>query len=129
MLFQTDRVNTIYNKRVAFPLNMNDSKITYDVPMGVVNIGKDELNTSPGGWAWGGGPYRQMPKEINPREIENFISASNHAFGFTMSTNLAVADWIDPTRESANYPVMEGIPLIHTRKTFPEQVWTISRVP
>ena len=30
--------------RVAFPLNMNDSQITYDVPMGVLNAGKDELS-------------------------------------------------------------------------------------
>ena len=55
---------------------MNDSQITYDVPMGVVNVGKDELNMSPLGWSWEG-TYRQMPKDINPREIENFISASD----------------------------------------------------
>jgi len=108
--------------RVAFPLNMNDSKITYDVPMGVVNIGKDELNRSPGGWAWGG-TYRQMPKEINPREIENFISASNTAFGLTMSTNLAVADWIDPTRESVGYPVLQGILLSSHKSCHGEGNW------
>ena len=101
---------------------MNDSKITYDVPMGVVTIGKDELNTSPGGWAWGG-TYRQMPKEINPREIENFISASNQAFGLTMSTNLAVADWIDPTRESVSYPVLQGILLSSHKSCHGEGNW------
>ena len=108
--------------RVAFPLNMNDSKITYDVPMGVVNVGKDELNISPGGWSWGG-TYRQMPKEINPREIENFISASNPAFGLTMSTNLAVADWIDPTRESVSYPVLQGILLSSHKSCHGEGNW------
>ena len=94
--------------RVAFPLNMNDSRITYDVPMGVVNVGKDELNMSPRGWSWEG-TYRQMPKDINPREIENFLSASDNSTGVTMSTNLAVADWIDPGRESVDYPVLQGI--------------------
>jgi len=108
--------------RVAFPLNMNDSKITYDVPMGVVNIGQDELNRSPSGWAWGG-TYRQMPREINPREIENFISASNPAFGLTMSTNLAVADWIDPTRESVSYPVLQGILLSSHKSCHGEGNW------
>lgn len=108
--------------RVAFPLNMNDSKITYDVPMGVVTVGKDELNTSPGGWAWGG-TYRQMPKEINPREIENFISASNQQFGLTLSTNLAVADWIDPTRESVSYPVLQGILLSSHKSCHGEGNW------
>jgi alpha-mannosidase len=94
--------------RVAFPLNMNDSQITYDVPMGIVNVGKDELNRPPLGWSWEG-TYRQMPKEINPREIENFISASSSNTGFTMSSDLAVADWIDPGRESVDYPVLQGI--------------------
>jgi len=108
--------------RVVFPLNMNDSKIIYDVPMGVVTIGKDELNRSPGGWAWGG-TYLQMPKEINPREIENFISASNTAFGLTMSTNLAVADWIDPTRESVSYPVLQGILLSSHKSCHGEGNW------
>jgi len=108
--------------RVAFPLNMNESKITYDVPMGVVNIGQDELNRSPGGWAWGG-TYRQMPKEINPREIENFISSSNPAFGLTMSTNLAVVDWIDPTRESVSYPVLQGILLSSHKSCHGEGNW------
>ena len=108
--------------RVAFPLNMNESEITYDVPMGVVTIGKDELNLSPGGWAWGG-TYRQMPKEINPREIENFISASNHDFGLTLSTNLAVADWIDPTRESVSYPVLQGILLSSHKSCHGEGNW------
>ncbi len=101
--------------RVAFPMNRNDTKISYDVPMGTVTIGKDELNQSPGGWAWGG-TYRQMPKEINPREIENFISANNPEFGFTMSTQLSVADWIDPTREAVSYPVLQGI-LLSTHKS------------
>ena len=108
--------------RVSFPMNMNDSKISYDVPMGIVTVGKDELNQSPGGWAWGG-TYRQMPKDINPREIENFISASNPEFGFTMSTNLAVADWIDPTREAVSYPVLQGILLSSHKSCHGEGNW------
>jgi alpha-mannosidase len=50
-----------------------------------------------------------MPMEIHPREIENFVSASDGNIGVTMSTNLAVADWIDPGRESVDYPVLQGI--------------------
>ena len=94
--------------RVAFPLKMNNAQITYDVPMGVLNAGKDELSNSPLGWSWEG-TYRQLPEEINPREIENFISASDENSGVTLSTNLAVADWIDPGRESVDYPVLQGI--------------------
>ena len=102
----------IHNRqiRAVFPLAMNEAQVTYDVPMGIVNVGKDELNMAPRGWSWEG-TYRQMPREIHPREIENFVSASNSDFGFTMSTNLAVADWIDPGRESVDYPVLQGIML------------------
>jgi alpha-mannosidase len=108
--------------RVAFPLNMNEHRITYDVPMGIVNVGEDELNISPRGWAWGG-TYRQMPKDINPREIENFISASSNEFGVTLSTNLAVADWVDPSRESADYPVLQGILLSSHKSCHGEGNW------
>ena len=94
--------------RAVFPLAMSDAQVTYDVPMGIVNVNKDELNMSPRGWSWEG-TYRQMPREIHPREIENFISASDGNFGVTLSTNLAVADWIDPGRESVDYPVLQGI--------------------
>jgi alpha-mannosidase len=87
---------------------MNNAQITYDVPMGIINAGIDELKKSPLGWSWEG-TYRQLPEEINPREIENFISASDENTGVTVSTNLAVADWIDPGRESVDYPVLQGI--------------------
>jgi alpha-mannosidase len=108
--------------RVVFPMDMNDQKITYDVPMGIVNIGKDELTSAPGGWSWGG-TYRQMPGEINPREIENFMSASSRDFGFTMSTNLSVADWIDPTREAVSYAVLQGILLSSHKSCHGEGNW------
>ncbi|MBK9391277.1 MAG: alpha-mannosidase [Bacteroidetes bacterium] len=94
--------------RAVFPLAMKEAQVTYDVPMGIVNVNKDELNISPRGWSWEG-TYRQMPREIHPREIENFVSASNSNFGVTMSTNLAVIDWVDPGRESVDYPVLQGI--------------------
>lgn len=96
--------------RAVFPLAMKEAQVTYDVPMGIVNVDQDELNMSPRGWSWEG-TYRQMPREIHPREIENFISASSTDFGFTLSTDLAVADWIDPGRESVDYPVLQGVML------------------
>lgn len=108
--------------RVAFPMNMKTARITYDVPMGIVTVGKDELNMSPGGWAWGG-TYRQMPEEINPREIENFLSASNDKMGVTISTDLSVADWIDPTREAVAYPVLQSILLSSHKSCHGEGNW------
>jgi alpha-mannosidase len=95
--------------RVLFPLNMEESaQISYDVPMGMVHVGKDELKMSPRGWAWGG-TYRQMPEEIHPREIQNFMTASGNGLGFTMSTDIVTADWIDPSREAVDYPVINSV--------------------
>ena len=102
----------IHNRqiRAVFPLAVNEEQVTYAGQMGIVNVGKDELNMAPRGWSWEG-TYRQMPREIHPRESENFVSAANNDFGFTMSTSLAVADWINPGRESVDYPVLQGIML------------------
>ena len=95
--------------RVLFPLNMEESaQISYDVPMGMVHVGKDELKVSPRGWAWGG-TYRQMPEEIHPREIQNFMTANGNGLGFTMSTDIVTADWIDPSREAVDYPVINSV--------------------
>jgi len=96
--------------RIALPVDMDKDKfvINYEVPMGVMQVGRDEMKGSPGGWGWFG-TYRQEPSEINPREVMNFISANGQGFGVTMSSCVAVADWIDPTRESADYPVLQGI--------------------
>jgi len=102
--------------RVMFPLNMEENaQISYDVPMGMVHVGKDELKMRPGGSAWGG-TYRQMPEEIHPREIQNFMTANGSGFGFTMATNVITADWIDPSMNSAPYPVINSI-LLSTHKS------------
>lgn len=102
--------------RVMFPLNMEKSaQISYDVPMGMVHVGKDELTMSPGGSAWGG-TYSQLPKDIHPREIQNFMTANGSGFGFTMSTNVVTADWVDPSMSSASYPVINSV-LLSTHKS------------
>ncbi len=102
--------------RVAFPLNMRDqARISYDVPMGMVHVGEDELKRSPGGWAWGG-TYRQKPEFIHPREIQNFLTASTADFGVSMATDISTADWIDPSREAVDYPVLQAI-LLSTHKS------------
>ncbi len=101
----------VHNRQVSvmFPLNMKkESQISYDVPMGMVHVGQDELTMRPGGSAWGG-TYLQKSEEIHPREIQNFMTANGSGFGFTMSTNVVTADWVDPSMNSADYPVINSI--------------------
>lgn len=108
--------------RIAVPLNMTEKTINYEVPMGVLQVGKDEMKNIPGGWAWGG-TYTQRPEEITPREIQNFISANGNGFGVTLSSCVAVADWVDPSREMAGYPVLQGILLSSHKSCHGEGNW------
>lgn len=95
--------------RIAFPLNMMDKRtINYEVPMAILEVGEDEMKQKPMGWSWGGS-YVHYPVDTHPREIQNFMTVSGNFFGFTMSSPVAVADWIDPSREQAVYPVLQGI--------------------
>lgn len=109
--------------RIAFPLNMMGQRtVNYEVPMGVTQVGRDELDRQPGGWAWGG-TYVHHPADTHPREIQNFMSASGNGFGLTMSSCVAVGDWIDPSREQATYPVLQGILLSSHKSCHGEGNW------
>jgi alpha-mannosidase len=110
--------------RMAIPLNMNlkQYKVQYEVPMGIIEVGKDEMKTIPGGWSWEG-TYSQAQSEIHPREIQNFISASGNGIGITMSSCVAVADWLDPSREMSDYPVLQGILLSSHKSCHSEGNW------
>ena len=101
---------------------MSGADVHYEVPMGVARVGKDELNIQPGGWAWGG-TYVHHPKDSHPREIQNFISASGSGLGVTMSSCVAVADWVDPSREIASYPVLQGVLLSSHKSCHGEGNW------
>ncbi|SMG41193.1 glycoside hydrolase family 38 N-terminal domain-containing protein [Arenibacter troitsensis] len=108
--------------RFAVPLNMEDSKIKYEVPLAIAEVGKTEMKNAPGGWAWGG-TYDQKPVTIHPREVMNFIAAENEDFTVTMATDVALADWIDPTREAVDYTVLQGILMASHKSCHGEGNW------
>lgn len=96
--------------RMALPLNMTDGQVAYEVPFGVVEVGKDELEGA------AGERYKTPCKDFHPRGIENWISASNSEFGVTMSSTVAAADWIDPTENPVKNQVLQPI-LLASRKS------------
>jgi alpha-mannosidase len=96
--------------RMAIPLNMNDGQVAYEVPFGVVEVGKDELKGA------AGERYQTICKDMHPRGIENWISASNTDFGVTLSSSVAVADWIDPTSNPMKNQMLQPI-LLASRKS------------
>ncbi len=77
--------------------------MTYEVPFGVLQVGKDELKTA------AGERYVTPCQDVHPRGIMNWIGASNDHFGVTISSSVAVADYVDPTDQPWEGPVIQPI--------------------
>lgn len=103
--------------RLALPLNMDHSKITYEVPMGTVTIGEDEIE-GPAGWN-----YWPECKNTHPREVQNFISTNNGELGVTLSSSVAVFDHIDPTDDPASHPLIQPVLLASRRSCHGKGNW------
>lgn len=87
--------------RMALPLAMfeAEARVAYEVPLGVVEIGKSEIAVvaAPDPIYRGGGPaYSDDCRTIHPREVQTFASASNNTFGGTVSLSVSVFDHLDP---------------------------------
>jgi alpha-mannosidase len=100
--------------RVAFPLGGPKAKVSYEVPMGTVNIGKDEIKTT-GGVAYGGLDYWQKCSDIHPREVQDFINVTDGSLTTTVSSSVAVFDHIDPTKLGGNGPLIQPVLLASRR--------------
>jgi alpha-mannosidase len=77
--------------RMALPLDMENGVVAYEVPFGVVEVGKDEMEGA------AGERYQVPARDLHPRGIENWIGASGDRAGVTLSSSVAVADYLDPT--------------------------------
>lgn len=93
--FETSLLNwegVLYREyRFALPFNMKNGQVSYEVPFGVLDVGKDEISGA------AGERYTTRCSDVHPRGIENWIGASDDHFGVTLSTSTAVADYVDPT--------------------------------
>jgi alpha-mannosidase len=96
--------------RAAFPLNMSSSKITYEVPMGVVQVGKDELKGP------AGNIYNTDCSLIRPRTMSDWVNASDSQFGATLSSSVIAFDYLDPTPNPTSKTLIQPI-LFASRKS------------
>ncbi|MGE5360637.1 MAG: discoidin domain-containing protein [Bacteroidales bacterium] len=101
--------------RMALPLAAEKARLAYQVPMGVVEVGKDEIPTT-GGFAYGTLTYSQQARDIRPREVQDFVDASDARGGLTMSSDVSVFDWQDVTSDPVAYPVLQPV-LLASRKS------------
>ncbi|MDR1981748.1 MAG: glycosyl hydrolase-related protein [Tannerellaceae bacterium] len=101
--------------RLAFPVNMKQANVTYEVPMGAVEVGKDEI-AGAAGYSKDEQIYDTPCREVHPREVQDWFSASDGKHGITISSDVAVFDWMDPTENPVDYPVLQPI-LLASRKS------------
>jgi alpha-mannosidase len=101
--------------RLAFPVNMKQATVTYEVPMGVVEVGKDEI-AGAAGFSKPSQIYDTPCKDVHPREVQDWFSASDGKTGLTISSDVAVFDWMDPTDRPVDYPILQPI-LLASRKS------------
>ncbi len=108
--------------RVAFPINLDAARLSYEVPFGTVEIGKDELD------------FSRLPSNVdsqfNPRlyggdrplkfrEAINWIDASSPDYlkaGCMAASDTTVHIFQDETSNPVSYPVLQHV-LLATRKS------------
>ncbi len=97
-------------------------QVAYEVPMGVVEVGRSEAKGT-GGPAYGSLVYDQEMSDIRPREVQRFLSAGDGRFGVTLTTDVAVNDYADPTDDPVDYPVLQAVLLASRRSCHGQGNW------
>ena len=96
--------------RLAFPLKMQRGRVAYEVPFGTVEVGNDEMKAA------AGERYTTEVSAIRPRSIQNWIGVSDNDIGVTISSSVAVWDYVDPTDQPMSSPVLQPV-LLASRKS------------
>jgi alpha-mannosidase len=109
--------------RVAFPINLpQDFRLSYEVPFGTVEMGKDELDFSllpPKVRGSFNSRYDGGDWPLPYREAINWIDASSdryQKFGCLAASNCTVHYFADQTENPVGYPVLQHV-LISTRRS------------
>ncbi len=89
--------------RLAFPAKLDHPELSYEVPFGVVRVGKDELQQA------AGERYVTPCKDVHPRGINNWFSASDKNLGITISSSVAVWDYVNMTDLPTSATILQPI--------------------
>ncbi|HVU94463.1 MAG TPA: glycosyl hydrolase-related protein [Puia sp.] len=106
---------TLYREfRMALPANIPEGRVGYEVPYGMVEVGRDELK-DPAGQI-----YLDTPKTIHPRGTQDWIGVSGRDLGLTLSTSTAAFDYEDVTGREPNRTLLQPI-LLASRRSCHDQ--------
>lgn len=108
--------------RLAVPVAAEKGQVAYEIPFGVLEVGRGEAKGT-GGPAYGNLVYDEEMKDIRPREVQNFLYAGDESLGLTFSTSVAVNDYRDPTDSPVPYPVLQPVLLASRRSCHGEGNW------
>lgn len=101
--------------RLAFPFQSDMKKVAYDLHYGAVEVGVDEMDGLPGTKTLQ--PAYDLPASTaHPREVQDWFSISNNKRSLTISSDVAVFDWIDPTDLASSNFVLQPI-LLSSRRS------------
>jgi len=108
--------------RVVFPINLQNARLSYEVPFGTVEMGKDEVDFS----SLPASPDSQFRKDLyggeKPlrfREAINWVDASSPeylGFGCLAASDCTVHLFADETNHPVHYPLLQHV-LLSTRKS------------
>ena len=108
--------------RVVFPINLDESRLSYEVPFGTVEMGKDELD------------FSLLPSAVDSqffpatyggdhalafREAINWIDASSPNFnsnGCLLASDVTVHVFRDESEHAVSYPMLQHV-LLSVRKS------------
>ena len=111
--------------RVAFPINLDTARTSYEVPFGTVEMGRDELDFSllpSSSKSWFSSSYNGAEHPLTFREAINWIDASSEdyqSFGCLAAADCTVHLFKDESPYPVSYPVLQHV-LISTRLS---QAW------
>lgn len=103
--------------RLAFPLRGERDRVAYEVPFGVMEVGKSEMQGA------AGERYGQTVSHVRPRSIQNWIGVSGARHGVTISSSVAVWDYQDPTDPEAGRLLLQPVLLASRRSCHGEGPW------
>lgn len=104
--------------RMALPINIPHGQVAYEVPYGVLEVGKDEIDGVPfEGW------YSRPARQIHPREVQDWVAVSNGSKTVMLSSSVAVWDYLGAGEKQERLTLLQPILLASRKSCHPLGNW------
>ena len=107
--------------RLAFPVRADQGRVAYEVPFGTLEVGVNEMKGA------AGERYTQEVSRVRPRGIQNWIGLYGSRLGVTLSSSVAVWDYLDPTEPKAETLMLQPVLLASRRSCHGEGPWYLQK--